>query len=355
MGPVITGINPAIASPNTNVTIGGYRFKAAADSDTVGFNGIPATVQSASDTALVVLVPPSGTNGPVTVVTSAGKATGPQFTYGPDIYVAGFELAGPATPLPSPAPKYWKNGVGVPIVDNTSYGFIYSMALGESDVYLAGYAGTNGCYWDNEGITYVGGGIDGSQVNAITLANGNIYSVGSVSPSPLSALLWINGVTTTLSSSTTNAAANAIAVSGSDIYVGGWSGDETHGWNQPAYWKNGVLTALSNGTQNAVANAIQIVGNDVYVAGSESNGSYTMAKYWKNGSPVVLTSGGTNAGANAIAVVGNDVYVAGFESDLSTPATLPFWGYIAKYWKNGVPVQLGTSVYSSEAFAIAIK
>src|ERR1700712_4581021 len=77
----ITSISPSTGSANTVVIIKGTNFKTTIAADTVKFNGIVATVQSAKDTMLTVLAPTGGTTGVVTVTTSDGMATGPVFTY----------------------------------------------------------------------------------------------------------------------------------------------------------------------------------------------------------------------------------------------------------------------------------
>jgi hypothetical protein len=57
---------------------------------------------------------------------------------------------------------------------------------------------------------------------------------------------------------------------------------------------------------------------DVYVAGVENNGLFDVAKYWKNGIPVNLSDGYSQACANSIVVSDSDVYVAGWVRNSST-------------------------------------
>jgi hypothetical protein len=55
---------------------------------------------------------------------------------------------------------------------------------------------------------------------------------------------------------------------------------------------------LTSGIQLAAANSIAVSGSDVYVAGYEWNGSIFVGKYWKNGAPFVIsgTTSATTAG-----------------------------------------------------------
>ncbi len=71
---------------------------------------------------------------------------------------------------------------------------------------------------------------------------------------------------------------------------------------------------------------------DIYVAGYDYKGKW-IAKYWKNGIPVNLTDGTKNAYAYSIHVSGSDIYVLGQEEDVQG-------NYISKYWKNGVAVNI---------------
>ena len=88
----------------------------------------------------------------------------------------------------------------------------------------------------------------------------------------------------------------------------------------------------------------------VYVAGQEQagpNSTSYMAKYWKDGVPVSLTDGSKHAYATDIAVSGSNVYVAGTEHNGSNIS-------VAKYWKNGVPVSLTDGSKNASATGIAL-
>ena len=157
------------------------------------------------------------------------------------------------------------------------------------------------------------------------------------------AMLWTNGVPTSLTDGTTNAKALGIAYSNGDVYVVGGQG-ASNGNSIATYWKNGTPVQLTDGSYPAVAEAICISGNDVYIAGYENNatGGNTV-KYWKNGTPVVLGDpvNPTAGEAFGIAVSNGDVYVVGWsvEKTVITPTDIVF-SDVAKIWKNGVLTRL---------------
>lgn len=71
----------------------------------------------------------------------------------------------------------------------------------------------------------------------------------------------------------------------------------------------------------------------MYVAGYERDyrrQTYDIARYWKNGEPVELPTGNYHGGAIGIAVAYGDVYVVGVGDMISTNN-----GPKAAYWKNG--------------------
>ncbi|HMU10996.1 MAG TPA: hypothetical protein PKC54_13385 [Ferruginibacter sp.] len=85
---------------------------------------------------------------------------------------------------------------------------------------------------------------------------------------------------------------------------------------------------------------------DVYAAGYESNGTHTIAKYWKNGVAVNLTSGTNDAEAYSIFIDGNDIYAAGWEMQGTNR--------VAKYWKNGTAVNLTNGTFDAMATQIIL-
>jgi hypothetical protein len=143
-----------------------------------------------------------------------------------------------------------------------------------------------------------------------------------------------------------------------NVYI---AGTEWDGINIiPKYWKNGTAVNLSTASKYVEPYSIYVSGNDVYVAGKvyADNPAFPgdgIAIYWKNGNPVYLTDG---ISANSIIVSGNDVYVAGdgaivYTCPRNAPCMLPV-RFVAKYWKNGVPVILSDSTKINSASSIAI-
>lgn len=71
----VTGFDPVSGAVGASVTIDGSGFSATAASNTVRFNGVTATVTSASSTSLTTTVPAGATTGPVSVTVGANTAT----------------------------------------------------------------------------------------------------------------------------------------------------------------------------------------------------------------------------------------------------------------------------------------
>ena len=288
---------------------------------------------------------------------------------GNNVYVAGFGTLNSYTRGQLPYGVFWKNGIPLdPDSMNINQTYeLYALAVSNNDVYMTGW-GARGIatYWKNENPIALSPAYSPPNLNiladatSIAVSGNDVYVSGfqseQLSPaggwSKVFAVYWKNGTQVKLTDGSKDANANFIIVSGNDVYVAGVV--VTDGAvNKAQYWKNGALVNLTDGTAEAYANSIAASGTDVYVAGTQWDGNainyndgYTVyhrnpiAKYWKNGNPVNLTDGSKWAEAKSIVVSGTDVYVAGFE------------GGVAKYWKNGTPVILGDVLKKSEAYSI---
>jgi hypothetical protein len=256
------------------------------------FNNVKAVVQSASKgISLTVVVPLGAGTGPVTVSTNlVAAASGPVFTY---------QLS--------------------PVV------------------YAAGIDGLRPVYWQNGGENYLSRSTPGSgQVRAMAITNSNDYfssEMHFVGDFGNGAAYWMNGTLNNLPYKSTIAQGNSIAISGTDIYIGGMD------YPGPAYWKNGIEYLLPGTTNNNVnVLAMAVSGPDIYAAAIDGL-SGNSAVYWKNGTKYNLPLQTTNygGGPRCIAISGTDVYFGGY--DWNTPV----------YWLNGIeytlPQKNGGGVY----------
>src|SRR5579862_853343 len=169
---------------------------------------------------------------------------------------------------------------------------------------------------------------------------------------------WKNGIPVNLSDGNSQACANSIVVSDSDVYVAGWVRNSSTQTAIAVYWKNGIAVNLIDGSHETYATSIAVSGNDVYVVGTQLNidsSSKSIAKYWKNGSLFNLADFSGSNVPTSIAVSGTDVYVAG-NSGFYIPGGTPNssgvvgntgggggtgdYGGDAEYWKNGSVVNL---------------
>jgi hypothetical protein len=213
------------------------------------------------------------------------------------------------------------------------------------DVYVAAPA-MGVVYWKNGQEIFLAStqnNIGGAY--GIAVSDTNVYVGGythfSTYPG-FEAAYWKNQKKTTLSSPDSAGEVRALVLSGNDLYVGG---SENY---KPVYWKNGVKYSLPMfGGGYARVNALAVNGNDVYAAGFEAGpGNEQRSVYWKNGVETVLGKQGVvDIGATSIATNGNDVYVCATDSG------------DAVYWKNGVRVVLekfpGDAPVAATAIAIA--
>ena len=319
-----------------------------------------------------------------------------------DVYVAGYENA----PGNKTNAKYWANGTPTVVGVSDPYAYGNDIFVSGSDVYVAGnefFSNGVNFYWKamvwKNGVattlaqTATGGGQ--AIANSVFVSGSDVYVAGYVlntAGTGAIAKLWKNGVATDLTTGTTIAKTYCVFVSGTDVYVAGMEFTPA-GEKIAKYWKNGVATSLTL-TGFAEAQSIFVSGTDVYVAGFEQVGTYDNARLWKNGVSVPLPINAAFAStANDLVVSGSDVYVTGLEYSGTTtstcaaklwkngvasalPALTPSIGngiaikgsdvyvsgqeyngsiYIAKLWKNGVPISLSPGTTGSVATGIFVK
>ena len=145
---------------------------------------------------------------------------------------------------------------------------------------------------------------------------------------------WMDGVWQGLTgpAGTYSAGVTCLAVSGGNVYAGGWCEVDAGSGNFArvvGYWLNGVWTPLSPpaSTEWWDIGGLVVSGGSVYAPGNEGG---SVAGYWMNGTWTLLPSSGLASNATSIAVSAGDVYVGGWVASRGPSTTVP------GYWKNGV-------------------
>lgn len=180
-----------------------------------------------------------------------------------------------------------------------------------------------------------------------TGGSGSIHIVGYDQPgSYLQACYWKDGVRTNLSDGSSDAVANAVAVTDDHVYVAGYQDFEGSVLNIPVLWVDGVVQPLSvaSGPFDA-ATGVAAYGSDVHVVGRRRHpvSGNDVAVHWYNGGEQALTDGSTDAVATGVFADASGVYVSG-EYDGK-----------AVYWHNGILVELTDGTYSAAASDIEVE
>lgn len=140
--PTITGISPTSGPKNTVVTISGNDFGTNLATLKVYFNGVQATVLTATNTTITASVPAGAGTGAVKVEKSPGvQVTGPVFTYLGFGTVTTLALSGTAATLNRPS-GIVKDGAGNFFVcDRDNHRIIKITAAGVTSVFAGGTMG----------------------------------------------------------------------------------------------------------------------------------------------------------------------------------------------------------------------
>lgn len=230
--------------------------------------------------------------------------------------------------LPPPLAPGW-NALGTGLSSD-----VYDIAISGSDVYVAGNftnAGGNAqadyiARWDGSNWHALGTGLS-HRAWAIAISGSNVYVGGD--------FFFAGGVANTSRIARWDGSAwravgtglgdvvYAITISGSDVYVGGSftnAGGNSNA-DRIARWNGSTWNALGSGLGTGlgdVVEAIAISGSDVYVGGSFPDaGGNTNADNiarW-DGSTWNALGSGLNNGVKTIAISGSNVYVGGFFTD----------------------------------------
>ncbi|MEZ4791886.1 MAG: hypothetical protein R2811_17940 [Flavobacteriales bacterium] len=204
-----------------------------------------------------------------------------------------------------------------------------------------GLAVLTGCKKDEDDPAPSGGG------GGPTGGNASIHIVGYDIPSSyLQACYWKDGVRTNLSDGSSDAVANAIAVTDDHVYVVGYMDFAGSVLNIPVLWVDGTVQPLAtaSGPFDAAV-GVDVYNGEVHVVGSRRHpvSGNDVATYWHNGAEQALTDGSSDAVATGVSVDATGVYVSG-EMDGK-----------AVYWHDGVQVELTDGTHSAAATDIEVE
>jgi stage V sporulation protein SpoVS len=265
-------------------------------------------------------------------------------------------------------------------------GPVYALAMSGGNLYAGGdfedaagiatadyLAKWNGHAWSAVGSDGAGNGALNGAVRAITASGSKLFVGGDFTDAAGLTradfiAMWNGSTWSALGSDGAGGGAIsgaggvwALAVSGSNLYVGGLFSDVAGiaAADAVARWDGSVWSALgSNGSGDGAisgwVDAINVSGSDVYVGGFFYDAAgipeADMLAKWDGSVWSALGSNGSGDGAlngevNAIALSGSDVYVAGDFSDVSGSATAD---YIAR-WNGSTWSGLGSNGHGDGA------
>ena len=266
------------------------------------------------------------------------------------------------------------NGSGWSALGLGMNGWVDALVVSGTNLYVGGdfTAATNSggtaiaanyaAKWDGSSWSALGSGMDGS-VRALVVSGSDLYAGGYFTTATNSGGTTIaanyvakwDGSGWSALGSGMNGAVSALAVSGSNVFVGGFF--TTAGANPAKYiakWDGSGWSALGSGMDKAVY-ALATSGNNVYAGGAfmlaGGHMAYLIAKWdGSNWSALGMGIGGVDdyVSVNALAVSGGVVYAGGrFTTAGGTTAN-----YIAK-WNGSSWSTLGSGV-SYTVYALAV-
>ena len=283
----------------------------------------------------------SGMNGSVSALAISGS----------DLYAGGtFTLAG-GNAVNNIAK--WDGNAWTPLGTGTS-DTVYALAISGSDLYAGGLFATAGgitanyiAKWNGNAWSALGFGMDG-YVRALTVSGSDLYvgghftiatNVNGEAVTVNRVAKW-NGTTWFSLGSALNDHVYALAVSGSDLYVGGQFVAGGSGASYVAKWNGSTWSALGPAIDAGVF-ALTVAGTDLYAGGGFSRAGGGSADYvakW-NGSVWLALGSGLSDKIMALAVSGTNLYVGGYFTTAGGAAA----NRIAK-WDGSAWVALGSGM-----------
>jgi len=258
---------------------------------------------------------------------------------GTDLYVGGdFTMAGGVSANNiakwSISANEWSPLGSLLQVGSSTYPQVFALAVLGSDLYVGGIfrtadgSATNIAKWSvsaNEwsplgsGVSgYLGGLVFTLAVSGTDLYVGGIFRTADGSAANIAK--WNGSAWSALGSGVSGGelggVVSTLAVSGPDLYVGGnftTAGDSAA--NNIAKWDGSAWSALGSGLlKTGGVGAIAVAGRDLYVGGAFTTAGGTLATNiarWDGSAWSALGSGVNNGGVSELAVVGSDLYVGG--------------------------------------------
>jgi hypothetical protein len=247
--------------------------------------------------------------------------------------------------------------------DANSAPWVLALAVSGTNLYVGGYftnaGGTSAnriAKWDGNAWSALGSGLDTSIysrfVAVLAVSGSDLYVGGAFTAAggvPANYIAKWNGSTWSALGSGMDSWVYGLAVSGNDLYAGG--SFTTAGGvsaNYIAKWNGSSWSALGSGMNDPVG-CLALSGTNLYAGGVfEMAGGVSARKIAKwNGSTWSALGSGMNRGVGPLAVSGTNLYAAG---DFSTAGGVPA-NYIAK-WDGNVWSALGSGT-DNDVYALA--
>ena len=211
------------------------------------------------------------------------------YVSGNDIYLAGCGVnSGADYGLLHSYAKIWKNGTITSLTSSPGISLAVGVTVIGQDVYVAWTEtkknGYNMAVYNKNQNTFVLDSLSPEvKCTGICSSGTDVYIAGVLYDSVSKknqAIYWKNAVPVKIQAADeNNSYASGIVAAGNDVYISGEASSSSGDY--AVYWKNGIEHRITNGSFPAAANAIALSGADIYTAGMEN----FLPTYWKNDVP----------------------------------------------------------------------